>query len=571
VGLTDEGTRPAGLVVVTGGARSGKSSFAERLASSRGGLVTYVATGEARDDEMDERIRIHRDRRPPSWETVEEPLAAADAVLRSGRRSATVIVDCMALLASNLMEAAGSGAGTSASDEGVSRVLEEARAIVRAAAAVPASVVVVTNEVGSGVVPEGALARAYRDALGAANRLLVEEADEAYLMCAGVPVPLKDGAVRPGRAPFTTEAGRFERTERAGLPGGEASFVKVPPPSREAADRARRRLDSLTKPPGSLGVLEELSVRLAAMKGALCNPFESKCVIVMAGDHGVAREGVSAYPPEVTAQMLANIASGGAAVSVLARQAGARLVPVDIGVAADVEAEGVLIRKVRRGTDDISRGPAMSVEEARKAVETGIDVVLQQVASGSDLVATGEMGIGNTTPASALIAVFTGRRPAEVTGPGTGLGGGALARKVAVVERALAVNEPDASRPLEVLAALGGFEIAGLAGVVLGAASRRVPVIVDGLISTAAALCACALEPTAGHYLVASHLSSEPGHRVALEALGIPPLIHMDMRLGEGTGAVLAMNIVEAAARIPLEMATFESAAVSGPSGEGSE
>jgi nicotinate-nucleotide--dimethylbenzimidazole phosphoribosyltransferase len=333
-----------------------------------------------------------------------------------------------------------------------------------------------------------------------------------------------------------------------------------------AMQAAQARQDQLTKPRGSLGRLETLSLQLAGITGQALPCVERKAVIVLAGDHGITAEGVSAYPAEVTAQMVLNFLQGGAAVNVLARQAGARFVVADVGVAADLPHHPHLLRhKIARGTANFVRGPAMTREQAARAVEIGIEIVAGEVACGLDLVATGEMGIGNTTPASAIAAVYTGLPVERVTGRGTGVDNAGLAHKVQVIERALARHQPDAADALGVLAAVGGFEIGAIAGVCLAAAAHRVPVVVDGFISASGALIAAALCPAATSYFIASHLSVERGHAPLWQALGLHPLLDMDLRLGEGTGAVLAFHLVEAACRILAEMATFAGADVSGP------
>jgi nicotinate-nucleotide--dimethylbenzimidazole phosphoribosyltransferase len=284
----------------------------------------------------------------------------------------------------------------------------------------------------------------------------------------------------------------------------------------------------------------------------------------MAGDHGVALQGVSAYPPEVTAQMVANFLNGGAAINVLARHVGARVVVADLGVAAYLGSQADLVdKKIALGTRDFSTGPAMTRGEAQRAVEAGIEIVVQEINRGADIIATGDMGIGNTTASSAIVAAITGRPVAEVTGRGTGVDDVGLARKVAVIERALALNQPDPADALDVLGDVGGFEIGGLAGVMLGAAARRVPVVIDGFISGAAALIAYVLAPAVQPYLIAAHRSVEIGHRVLLEHLRLAPLFDLDLRLGEGTGAALGISLCAAACKILDEMATFEEAGVS--------
>jgi nicotinate-nucleotide--dimethylbenzimidazole phosphoribosyltransferase len=329
-------------------------------------------------------------------------------------------------------------------------------------------------------------------------------------------------------------------------------------------EKASSRQDSLTKPQGSLGVLEELSIQLAGIQDKAIPQIRDKAVIVMAGDHGVVQEKIGNWPQEVTAQMVANIISGGAGINIIACQVGARVVMVDMGTATDLKSLPNLInKKVGYGTCNIASGPAMTGELAKQALETGIELVNVEAEKGLDIVGTGDMGIGNTTPSSAICAVFTGRTVEEVTGRGTGLTDGQLSNKVNVIKRALSVNEPDSGKPLEVLAKVGGFEIGGLAGVILGAAARRIPVVIDGFISGAAALIAATICPTVKGFLIAGHLSAEPGHRIMLEHLGLKPLLNLYMRLGEGTGAALGIFLAETAARILGDMATFAEAGVS--------
>lgn len=343
--------------------------------------------------------------------------------------------------------------------------------------------------------------------------------------------------------------------------GGRA--IEVKDVNREAMDAARARQDNLTKPPGSLGVLEEISIRVCGIKGEITASLGEGVVVICAADHGVTEEGVSAYPSEVTGQMLLNFASGGAAINVLARHAGARVVLVDVGTAAEVGHPGISSRKIRKGTANFARGPAMSVAEAEKALLTGMDLAEEEIEKGAGVVATGEMGIGNTTASSALTSALTGIPVRAVVGRGTGVDDAGLERKVEVIERSLALNKPSADDPVGALAKVGGLEIGALAGAMLGAAMRGVPTVIDGFISGAAALLATRICPQALDYLFASHLSTEPGHRVVLEELGLAPFLHLDMRLGEGTGAVLGIWIMEAAVRLLSGMATFDEAGVS--------
>jgi nicotinate-nucleotide--dimethylbenzimidazole phosphoribosyltransferase len=342
------------------------------------------------------------------------------------------------------------------------------------------------------------------------------------------------------------------------------TIKKIKPLDQGAMARAKARQDNLTKPTYALGRLEDLSIQLAGILGQEKPQVTRKAVIVMAADHGVAAEGTSAYPQEVTVQMLANIAEGGAAIDVLCRQIGARVVPVDIGVKGDTTSfPNVLQRKIAPGTRSLLRGPAMTPEEAVKALEVGIELVNAEFQKGLDLVGTGEMGIGNTTPSAAICAVLTGQSVDLVTGRGTGVDDKGLQRKIEVIKQSIALNQPDPARALDVLAKVGGLEIGGLAGVILGAAANRIPVMIDGYISGAAALIAAGLCPLAKNYMIAGHVSVEPGHRIILEHLGLQPLVSLNLRLGEGTGGVIGMHLAEAACRILSEMATFGEAGVS--------
>ncbi len=336
-------------------------------------------------------------------------------------------------------------------------------------------------------------------------------------------------------------------------------------PNEDTVARARERHLTLTKPPGSLGRLEELGARLSGMAGEVPPPVpENPAVVICAGDHGVLARGVSPWPKEVTAAMVENFCSGGAAVNAIARSVGARVSVLDVGVASELGWHPLLRgAKVRSGTDDLSAGQSMSREEAARAVLAGAGVAEELIESGGvDLLVTGDMGIGNTTPAAALISAFTGRPPAEATGRGTGVDDETFLLKVRIVEEALQLHRPDPADSIGVLAALGGFEHAALAGIVLMGAVYGVPVVLDGVVSNSAALVAHALAPDCAGYLVAGHLSVEPGAALALGYLGLDPLLDLSMRLGEGTGGLLAVPVVQAAARVLGEMATFEEAGV---------
>ena len=344
----------------------------------------------------------------------------------------------------------------------------------------------------------------------------------------------------------------------------DETIAAISPPDAEASAEARARQDRMTKPRGSLGVLEDVSVRLAGLTGA-CPPAlpEPAAVAVFAADHGVHAQGVTPWPKDVTAQMVQNFLAGGAVVNAFAAQVGASVTVVDVGVAADLApSPGLVSRKIAHGTADMTEGPAMTSEQAERAVEVGIEVARDLAAGGNRCLLTGDMGIANTTASAALVASFTGQDPATVTGRGTGIDDAMFDRKVQVISAALARHQPDPAQPLEVLAAVGGFEHGALAGFILGAAARRIPVILDGVIAGSAALVAVALAPAAVHACFAGHRSTEPGHTAALKHMALRPLVDLGLRLGEGTGALLALPLVQSAARALRDVATFDSAGV---------
>lgn len=353
---------------------------------------------------------------------------------------------------------------------------------------------------------------------------------------------------------------------------------KIQPLGEEWFIETQKRLDNLTKPLGSLGQLEEIAKQLVAINGKEKPSVEKKVIFTLAGDHGVTEEGVSAYPKEVTPQMVFNFLSGGAGINVLARHIGAKVIVVDIGVAEDInvahpstpnkvsgfQGGELKVKKINYGTKNFTKGQAMSKEEAIRAIETGIELVEEEIGNtGIHLLGTGDMGIGNTTSASAITAVITGHPVEEVTGRGTGIDEKMLENKIAVIKKAIAVNHPNLKDGFDVLSKLGGFEIGGLTGIILAGAAHKIPVVIDGFISGAAALIACNLQSATRDYLIAGHCSQEPGHKIQLNWLGLKPILSLDLRLGEGTGACLAMNIIEASVKILTEMATFESAGVS--------
>lgn len=344
--------------------------------------------------------------------------------------------------------------------------------------------------------------------------------------------------------------------------------------SASALNHARTAFGSFAIPSGSLGRLEEMAIVYAAARGGVHHKIKHKTVFTMAGDHGVAEEGVSAFPQQVTMQMVKNFLEGGAAVNVLARHIGAKVIVVDCGVAADVKTlmpsnqygnQALKIKKVGLGTKNMAVGPAMSRSEAIQSIEAGIEALEEEMQEGLDIVGTGDMGIANTTPSSAILAVLGDVDVETATGRGTGLNEESLQKKILVIKKAIEVNKPNPHDPIDVLAKVGGYEIGGIAGLCLAAARHRIPVVLDGFISTAGAMIANALEPKVNRYLIASHVSAEKGHKLMLKHLGKSPLLDLHMRLGEGTGALLGISLVEAAVKLLQEMATFHDAGVSKP------
>lgn len=345
------------------------------------------------------------------------------------------------------------------------------------------------------------------------------------------------------------------------------TIQKIYPQDSDSREQAKERLDQLAIPPWALGDLMDLSIDLAGICRSVKPVVKRKAIVTMAGDHGVVAEGVSKFPQEVTPQMVYNFVNGGAGINALARQAGADVIVVDMGVAADLsdlaQAGKIIDKKIGEGTNNIAKDPAMSMANAIKAVEAGIAIAMD-LDDTVDVFGTGDMGIGNTTPSTAIAAVITGKSVEELTGRGTGLDDEQLAHKQEVIKKILLRHQPDPKNGLEVLSSVGGFEIGGIAGLILGAAALKKPVVVDGFISTAGALIATAIEPFARDYIICAHRSMEPGHKAMQEKLGCRPLLDLNLRLGEGTGAALAMNLVEAAVAVLTEVATFEEAAVAG-------
>jgi nicotinate-nucleotide--dimethylbenzimidazole phosphoribosyltransferase len=326
--------------------------------------------------------------------------------------------------------------------------------------------------------------------------------------------------------------------------------------------KAQSKIDNLTKPVGSLGKLEEIAVLICGIKRTLNPKIERKVIFTLAGDHGIVEEGVSAYPQEVTKQMVYNFVKGGAGINVLSRHINAEVIVVDIGVKEDILSDRVINKKIDYGTKNFLKGPAMTREQAIKSIIYGIELV-EEMKDKIDIVGTGDMGIGNTTPSSAIVSVITGSEVENVTGRGTGISDEIYKRKIEVIKRGINLNKPDTDDPIDVLSKVGGFEIGGIAGIILGCAKNKIPVVIDGFISGAGALIAYKLNQLTKNYMIASHLSVEKGHKILLDYIGLKPLLNLDLRLGEGTGAALGISLVEASIKILNEMASFEKAGVS--------
>lgn len=344
----------------------------------------------------------------------------------------------------------------------------------------------------------------------------------------------------------------------------EETIKRIEAINTNAIEEAQKKLDNLTKPQGSLGRLEEIAKKVAGITGKINHSLGNKTILVIAADHGVIKEGISAFPQEVTQQMVYNFLNGGAGINVLAKHVGAKVIVVDAGVAADLTNQpGLIINKIGYGTKNIADGPAMTKEEAIRSIETGITIAEDQIASGAGIIGTGEMGIGNTTASSAIVSVITNNEVEKVTGRGTGIDDKAFANKIAVIKQAIKKNNPNADDGIDVLSKLGGFEIGMIAGIFLGCAANRIPSVIDGFISGAAALIACTIEPKTKNFIFASHCSVESGHKITLDFLKLKSMFNFDFRLGEGTGAAFGISIIDASLKILNEMATFNSAGVS--------
>ncbi|MGP3707979.1 nicotinate-nucleotide--dimethylbenzimidazole phosphoribosyltransferase [Gordonia paraffinivorans] len=597
--------------LVLGGVRSGKSAYGESLLGSHR-QIRYLATGSrtSTDAEWLARIAAHRERRDDRHITIETTDLAGE--LRAAP-DIPVIVDDLGSWLTARVDALG---GWESGDVDLDPEIADLRDALRG---MNADTVVISSEVGLSLVSSTPAGRLFQDLLGTLNAAVAQACDRVSLVVAGrvldlprgefdaAPVPptaaepapneqapneqapsdrtSNDQAEEaPANAPETATAATpapgtagapAARTRVAATPvAADASdlpdptdaevFPAVTPPDEAVAFTARERQNSLTKPPGSLGRLEEIGVWIAACQGQ-CPPapIVKPAVVVFAGDHGVARGGVSAFPPEVTAQMVANIEHGGAAVNVLAARAGASVTVVDMSVDADT-APHLSTYKVRRSSEDLRTTDAITIAEARAALAAGRAIADRLVDSGSDLLIAGEMGIGNTTPATVLVGALTRREPVEIVGRGTGVDDHGWMRKTAAIRDGMRRARKVVHDPLALLAAVGGADLTAVAGFLAQAAVRRTPVILDGLVITAAAMVACELAPGATRWWIAGHRSVEPAHQIALDHLDLKPVLEMSMRLGEGSGAVLALPIVQSAVDIMTSMATFDEAGVAG-------
>lgn len=551
--------------LVLGGARSGKSAHAEGLLPADE-PACYVATArhDPADAEWTERIAAHVARRPTTWRTVEAADPALLPELIAGHRAGepALLVDDLVTWLTTVLDDAGAWERDPAA---LRQVATQCDALVTAVGQCAGRLVLVSAEVGLGVVPATRSGRLFRDELGALNARLAESCDEVVLLVAGVPLQLRSR----GSAPVATTHARPRRnglsTESEAM-SPEIQFGEVPAPDERAHEQAAARQDQLTKPAGSLGSLEQLGVWVAARQGQCPpRPFERPRVVIFAGDHGVTSSGVSAYPSEVTGQMVANFLAGGAAANVLAAAAGATVRVLDISVDSDTP-ESVRTHKVRRGSGSIDREDALTQAEVTAAIKAGIRAADEEIDSGADLLIAGDMGIGNTTPSAVLTAAITGAEPVAVVGRGTGIDDQAWMRKTAAIRDALRRARKVVEDPVALLRTAGGADIAALAGFLAQAAVRRTPVLLDGVVVGAAALVAQELAPGARQWWLAGHRSAEPSASLVLEHLDLVPVLDLGMRLGEGSGALTALPVVTAAVRVLGEMVTFAEAGVAGPS-----
>lgn len=567
--------------LILGGIRSGKSAFGEGLLPATG--VRYIATAAdpaTGDPQWSQRIAAHRSRRPAGWQTVESADVAGR--LRSDPDVATLVDDLGGWVSRQIDDVGGW-------DDDNFDLSDKIAEFVSAIADFTGDLVIISPEVGLSLVAPTPAGRLFQDQLGLLNNAVAATCDRTVLVVAGKVLeiggtqPAATGAV--SAAPVPVEASTADEIEATSATSqtegsddsgqhtglGAATEFELPEqfdfiaaPDRDAAIAARARQGELTKPTGSLGRLEEIAVWVASCQG-ICppSPFGQPTVVVFAGDHGVARAGVSAYPPEVTAQMVANFTAGGAAVNVLARLHGAKVRVEDLAVDAETP-EAISRFKVRRSSGDLTVEDALTTEQTRAALAAGRAIADQEIDSGADLLIAGEMGIGNTTPATILVGLLTDNEPVVVVGRGTGIDDNGWIRKTAAVRDGMRRARPHGRVPLELMRTVAGAEITAMAGFLAQAALRRTPVILDGLVVTAAALVANDMAPGAREWWLAGHRSAEPAHSIALKQLDLEPLLDLSMRLGEGSGALTALPVVQSAVATLASMATFAEAQVTG-------
>lgn len=567
--------------LILGGIRSGKSAFGEGLLPATG--VRYIATAAdpaTGDPQWSQRIAAHRSRRPAGWQTVESADVAGR--LRSDPDVATLVDDLGGWVSRQIDDVGGW-------DDDNFDLSDKIAEFVSAIADFTGDLVIISPEVGLSLVAPTPAGRLFQDQLGLLNNAVAATCDRTVLVVAGKVLeiggtqPAATGAV--SAAPVPVEASTADEIEATSATSqtegsddsgqhtglGAATEFELPEqfdfiaaPDRDAAIAARARQGELTKPTGSLGRLEEIAVWVASCQG-ICppSPFGQPTVVVFAGDHGVARAGVSAYPPEVTAQMVANFTAGGAAVNVLARLHGAKVRVEDLAVDAETP-EAISRFKVRRSSGDLTVEDALTTEQTRAALAAGRAIADQEIDSGADLLIAGEMGIGNTTPATILVGLLTDNEPVVVVGRGTGIDDNGWIRKTAAVRDGMRRARPHGRVPLELMRTVAGAEITAMAGFLAQAALRRTPVILDGLVVTAAALVANDMAPGSREWWLAGHRSAEPAHSIALKQLDLEPLLDLSMRLGEGSGALTALPVVQSAVATLASMATFAEAQVTG-------
>lgn len=535
-------------ILIIGGNRSGKSRRAHEMALNYSERI-FLATAEATDSEITRRIQRHQEQRGSEFVTIEEPLYLAEAIRKNAGEADVILVDCLTFWLNNLFYRFGEGSyQTSKQIEDFLKVLEEK----------PISLILVTNEISMGVISTDPFTRRFMDEHGRLNQEVARRSDDMVLMVAGIPQTLKKSFKKEApKAIFLELVKEFKTWQEKAL--------TIPLLDSAWRQKAQKRLAKQTRPEKSLGELERYLERIVAIQQKEKPAAAKKRIVIFAADHGVEAEGVSLYPREVTSAMVYNFLSGGATINAFARSISAEVEVVDVGVEGSfLDLPGLVSRKIRGGTSNFTKTQAMTREELLRALEIGYERAQEAKRQGVELLGVGEMGIGNTTAASAVIAALIGADPEQVTGRGTGIDEKMLQHKIQIIKKALQANEAFLGDPFSILQSVGGFEIAAIAGLILGAAFLRIPCVVDGWIASAGALAVIRMNPAILDYLFFAHESEERGHRILLEELDVHPVLRLSMRLGEGTGACLAMGILEAAVRAFNEVATFEEAKVAG-------